>query len=208
MNTIIWDYNGTILDDVDLTYRIEQIMLKERGMRTYTMAEYKEMFCFPVIDYYHKMGYDFSTETYDEVAAEFTRLYDAGFHKCSVSVGFDKLVERSRHLGWRNIIVSAAREDKLQEQCRWFGIDGYFDAIVGTDDLYGGSKIERALVAMDEYDIDPKACLYIGDTDHDVDTAHAMGIANVILTSGGHQSRCVLEKKCANVVDSLEEINI
>lgn len=206
MKTIIWDYNGTILDDVDLTYQVEQVMLKERSMKTYTMTEYKDMFCFPVIEYYYKMGYTFIDETYDAVSDEFTRLYDAGFDQCRLADGFTTLIEKAIEMGYRNIIVSAAKQDKLQAQCKTLGIAKYFDVISGTDDLYGGSKIEKANAVMKAYAIDPSQCMYIGDTDHDMDTAEAMGIQHVILTAQGHQSRHILEKKCANVVDSLKEI--
>ena len=48
---LFWDFNGTILDDVHLTWQIETKMLQERHMRTYTLEEYKDMFCFPVINY-------------------------------------------------------------------------------------------------------------------------------------------------------------
>ena len=32
MKTIIWDYNGTIIDDVELCLNVEQFMLKELSL--------------------------------------------------------------------------------------------------------------------------------------------------------------------------------
>ncbi|MBR3202365.1 MAG: hypothetical protein IKF60_02130, partial [Solobacterium sp.] len=80
MKTIIWDYNGTIIDDVHLCLEVETFMLKERGMfSNYSLEDYRDLFCFPVIDYYKKLGYTFEKESYEQISVEFNTLYDYGF---------------------------------------------------------------------------------------------------------------------------------
>ena len=148
---LFWDFNGTILDDVHLTWQIETRMLQERHMRTYTLEEYKDMFCFPVINYYYRMGYTFENETYDDVSVEFNDAYARGFSS----------------KGYENIILSASQKDNLKQQCRELGIDQYFSYLLGTDNLYGGSKIDMAIAFMQKQKIDPTNCRFIGDTLHD-----------------------------------------
>ena len=71
MKTILWDYNGTIINDMELCLNVEKFMLRERGMfAEYTMEDYRDLFCFPVKDYYLKIGYTFENETYEEVSRE------------------------------------------------------------------------------------------------------------------------------------------
>ena len=49
---LIWDFNGTIIDDVDYCIEIENTMLRERNMDFIsTYEQYRRDFCFPVIDY-------------------------------------------------------------------------------------------------------------------------------------------------------------
>lgn len=208
MKTILWDYNGTILDDVKLSYDIEQKMLIKRGMHTFTLQEYKDMFCFPVIDYYYKMGYTFERETYDDISVEFHDAYEKGFDTCTLSDGFLTIIESSVKKGYRNVIISAANKFKLQEQCEKLCIKQYFDDILGTDDILGGSKIDLAKDYMKQSHTNPLECLFIGDTLHDAETAEAIHVENIILTSSGHQSRKVLEEGGYTVVDSLKEISL
>lgn len=208
MKTIFWDYNGTILDDVRLTYDIEQMMLTKRGMHTYTLAQYKDMFCFPVIDYYYKMGYTFEHETYDDISVEFHEAYEKGFDTCTLADGFLDVIEASVEHGYQNVIISAANKNKLIHQCEKLGIAKYFDKMFGTDDILGGSKIDLAKDYMVSSHTDPSMCMFIGDTLHDAETAEAMDVKDIILTSSGHQSRKVLEEGGYTVVDSLKEIHL
>ena len=68
INNIIFDWNGTLMDDTLFTMNIENEMLAKRGMNTLTLEKYKEWFDFPVINYYVKMGYDFTKEPYEKLS--------------------------------------------------------------------------------------------------------------------------------------------
>ena len=91
--TLIWDFNGTIIDDLDLCLGIENLMLKERNMKyPYTVEQYRDLFCFPVVNYYERIGYTFKNETYDQISKEFAARYSAGFASCHLMDGFlDKI---------------------------------------------------------------------------------------------------------------------
>ena len=52
---------------------------------------------------------------------------------------------------------------------------------------------------------DPARCLMVGDTDHDAETARAMGV-RCILYAGGHQTRARLEATGCAVIDRLEDL--
>lgn len=206
LKVVVWDFNGTIVDDVKMCYEIETRMLKERNMKTYTLEEYRDMFCFPVIEYYYKMGYTFEKETYADISIEFNALYDSLFPTVGVMDDFLETITSLKERGLQNVIISASRQDKLLEQCRALGITQYFTHILGTDNLLGSSKIDIARKFMKEEQIVPEECMYLGDSLHDVETAEAMGIHNIKLISRGHQSKKVLQKAFDSVYDSLREI--
>ena len=76
---IIWDWNGTILDDALVCKTIANIMLSERGIPTLPdMDACRAVFGFPIKSYYEKMGYRFGPqdESYEHVADEFIIWYD------------------------------------------------------------------------------------------------------------------------------------
>ena len=68
---IIWDWNGTLLDDAWLCVDIMDSMLKERSLGTLTLDRYQRLFEFPVIDYYRKLGFDFTKESFEKTGTEF-----------------------------------------------------------------------------------------------------------------------------------------
>ena len=207
--TIVWDYNGTIIDDIDLCLSVENMMMEKRGMHNIlTLEKYQELFCFPVINYYKKLGYTFENETYDEVSVEFHEMYDRGFPLVRLMEGFEELITKAVSRGYNNVILSAAPHEKLLQQCEDLGISRYFSEILGTDNLLGGSKIEMAKRWMGRSAVRPEDCLYIGDTVHDAETAAAIGIKNVVLLASGHQAPHILREYCRHVIMSLSEIDL
>ena len=203
---VVWDFNGTIVNDVELCYEIETKMLQERHMQTYTLEQYRDTFCFPVIEYYYKMGYTFEEESYEDISVEFNQLYDEGFPSLKVMDDFIETIESFQENGMENVIISASRQDKLLEQCQQLGISSYFTKILGTDNLLGSSKVEIAKQFMKEHHVLPGVCMFIGDSSQDVETATAMGIRNIHLVARGHQSKKVLCASFKDVHDALKEI--
>ena len=51
---IVWDWNGTLLDDRWLCIEAINIVLRSRGMPLVSNKNYRDVFCFPVIEYYEK----------------------------------------------------------------------------------------------------------------------------------------------------------
>lgn len=209
MKYIVWDFNGTIIDDASLCLSIENYMLKERNMKTdYSLAWYKDNFCFPVYDYYLKLGYTFTDETYDEMADEFNLLYNQRFHECKLHEGFIETIQKAIDKGYKNIILSASHKENLIRQVDSLGITQYFEELIGIDDYLAGSKTDHAKKWFAQNAIDPRDCILIGDSTHDADTAKALGIEKCYLVSFGHQSHKVLKDYGGLVVDSFEEIEL
>ena len=62
---IFWDWNGTLMDDVDFTHGCLNWMLESHGYpQRYDLAQYRELFRFPIEDYYRLAGFDFSRHPY------------------------------------------------------------------------------------------------------------------------------------------------
>ena len=61
--SIIWDWNGTLLNDAELALFSINVMLKKRLLPTLSLPEYKQVFNFPVKDYYLRIGFDFEKES-------------------------------------------------------------------------------------------------------------------------------------------------
>lgn len=207
---IIWDFNGTIIDDTATCLSIENKMLKDRGMKYgYTVEDYRNLFCFPIINYYKKLGYTFENESYQDISNEFHRDYAALFNDIPLMDGFLDKIHESMDKGYDNVIFSATEQNLLNKQVKDLGINHYFKALIGIDDNMAFSKIEHAKRWIEENNINSDECFYIGDTLHDLETVKALKINEYALVACGHQSFEVLEKEDHDhVFPTLKEVNL
>ncbi len=202
---IIWDWNGTLIDDVWLVVEIMNKMLKKRNLPGIDSKKYKEIFDFPVTKYYLKLGYDFSKESFEELTVEFISEYYARFNECKL---FDKVEEVLKEINDRGIgqsILSASKEDVLTEKIRYYGIDKYFCRILGLDNHYAESKVDRGKKWIAELNLNPQDVLLIGDTTHDYIVSKHIG-SDCLLIANGHYNYERLTKSGVDVVSSLKEI--
>jgi len=72
---VIWDWNGTLINDVCLVVEIMNKMLKKRNLPRIDSKIYREIFDFPVTKYYLTLGFDFSKELFEELTDEFISEY-------------------------------------------------------------------------------------------------------------------------------------
>ena len=193
LKLLIWDWNGTILDDADLCLTIENELLSERGMPTVTKTWYLDHFSFPIRRYYEMMGYRFDTESYETVSEIFMQRYRDRYPHCSLRKGITDVLQTAKTRGVTQTLLSVTWQDDLIEQARTLCAEQYFSEILGQTDILGTSKVDRAKAYIARMGIDPKNALFVGDTDHDAETAKAVGCACVLL-AGGHQSEYVLRR--------------
>ena len=202
---IIWDWNGTLIDDVWLVVEIMNKMLKKRNLPGIDSKKYREIFDFPVTRYYLKLGFDFSKESFEELTVEFISEYYARFNECKL---FDKVEEVLKEINDRGIgqsILSASKEDVLTEKIRHYGIDKYFCRILGLDNHYAESKVDRGKKWIAELNLNPQDVLLIGDTTHDYIVSKHIG-SDCLLIANGHYNYERLTKSGVDVVNSLKEI--
>ncbi|MBE6597305.1 MAG: HAD family hydrolase [Ruminococcaceae bacterium] len=182
---VIWDFNGTILDDVAIGIESINALLKRRGMKKISsVEEYRESFGFPIIKWYKDLGFDFEVEDYDAVANEWMSEYLSREKNAPLCRGALELMEHFYNKGVCQVIISAAEINMLKRQVEALKIDKYFNEIVGKSDIYASGKSE---IAQKWRARNPGDMLFIGDTDHDLETAKAIE-ADCVLVACGHQS--------------------
>lgn len=202
---IIWDWNGTLFDDIATGPAIINQMLAKRGKPPLrNLSHYREIFQFPVENYYREAGLDFSNETFESMAADYIALYPVVSRDCGLMEGAKETLDVFRQTGFRQNILSASEQGLLESQLVRLGVREYFSHIIGQGDGYAVGKTERGIRWMQEEGISPENCILIGDTDHDAQTAEKLGCRCVLL-SCGHQSRKRLEQTGVPVLDSLDD---
>jgi len=200
---IIWDWNGTLLDDVDWCISRINTMLKKRGLSALDAGTYRRIFGFPIIDYYRRAGFDFDKEPFEKLAVEYIELYHSEESNALLFQGAEEMLAAFQRQGIRQVILSASETGNLLSQMKPFGISAYFDEILGVSNILGGGKIEVGLEYIRR--ARPERAVFIGDTVHDKEVADALG-ADCVLIASGHQCREILTACGTPVVECLEDI--
>ena len=201
---IIWDWNGTLLDDVEAGLNSVNLMLNRRNLPPLTRSHYREIFGFPVRAFYQKAGFRLEDEDWDAMAREFHQNFLAS-DSIRLHDQAQMLLRHFQELGIGQAILSASEQSILDRMLRAFGIAPYFTRICGVDNLYGSSKLDLGRRLLGQIDIPPKDILFIGDTLHDAEVAHQLG-TDCLLISAGHQSH---ERLCSSpfpVLRGLDEL--
>ncbi len=183
---VIWDWNGTLLDDVHLSVEVICSLLETHGLAPITVEAYRAKFRFPVVQYYEDLGFDFVAKPFARMADLFIESYNAKVKRCQLFPGAPELIGELNSRGTRQSILSAARESDLTELVRHYGLDIHLDHVCGLSDHYAAGKVERGRLMLQESGINPQDCVLVGDTEHDAEVAYALGIAAVVLADG-HQ---------------------
>jgi len=201
---IIWDWNGTLLNDIKLCILKVNSMLSKRKLATIDSVEaYHNIFGFPIKDYYERAGFDFKKEKFEDLASEFIKIYHESDNDFELFPEVKDILNDIKKSGIKQIILSASEINNLLSQVELFDIQDYFDEILGISDIYAASK---TAVGKDYIErIKPKKALFIGDTIHDKEVADALGI-DCLLIAKGHHSKQTLINTGAKVIDSLKDI--
>ena len=202
---IIWDWNGTLINDVWLVVEIMNKMLKKRNLPEIDAKKYKEIFDFPVTKYYLKLGYDFSKESFEELTVEFIGEYYERFNECKLFAETEEVLRKIKDRGISQSILSASKEDVLIEKIKYYGIDKYFCRIMGLENHFAESKIEKGKKWIASLYLNPQEVLLIGDTVHDYVVSKHIG-SDCLLIANGHNSYKKLSKLDTKVLKRLEEI--
>ena len=182
---ILWDFNGTLLDDVGLGLECINLLLASRSLPPVPHRDaYRRHFRFPIRDYYASVGFDFSKDPYDVLAHEWIDLYRAREDTCPLYDGVVELLEYIRSVGTPQILFSATQREMLLGQTDGLGITHLFDEILGSTDIYAEGKVALGKAWMER--TRPARALLIGDTVHDAQAAAEMGIECLLVAQGHH----------------------
>ncbi|TVQ20410.1 MAG: HAD family hydrolase [Spirochaetaceae bacterium] len=200
---IIWDWNGTLLDDLWLALDVANRMLEHRGLPTMDQDRYREIFDFPVSEYYRRAGFDFDREPFESLADEFIAGYNARLRECRLHARVPRLLEAFEREGTAQSVLSASRQESLIDALAHYELTGYFGSIAGLADHFAVSKIDAGhrLLARSR----PQHPVLVGDTVHDFEVADALGV-DCILVGCGHHPMNRLRATGARVYESLDDL--
>jgi phosphoglycolate phosphatase len=185
---IIWDWNGTLLNDRWLCIESINQLLSDRRIQSLSEEKYLEIFGFPVRDYYERAGFDFSREDFKVPALQFIDLYDRKRKECELNDNALETLEHFKRTGLGQSLLSASGENVLKDMIAHFKLDNFFSHVTGLNNHYAVSKLELGINLLEKIGRPPGEIIMIGDTAHDTEVARELGV-DIILYDRGHFPR-------------------
>lgn len=203
---IIWDWNGTLLDDKWLCIESINTLLYARSLTSINEDKYDRIFRFPVKEYYRDAGFDFLQEPFEIPAMEFIRIYDRRKKECLLHKGATDILESFSQMGISQYLLSASETGMLNEMTNHFGITGYFKEVKGLDNHYAHGKSDLGKELMSSINASADSVVMIGDTCHDKEVADSLGVAAILCTHGHFPENRLIG--CGSVlINSLNDLN-
>lgn len=200
---ILWDWNGTIMDDVKIALDAVNHMLFQCQRPAITLEAYRRAMDTPIIHFYEQF-FDMEKVSFSWIAQEFNEYYGAHEGELFLHEGILEQLKEFQQRGSQQIILSSSATDIIRNYVQKYGILPYFSEILGADNLLSESKIERAVHYFQDHQMALDQAVLIGDTVHDFEVAQALGV-DCVLLARGHQDKESLVACGCPVYESIRE---
>lgn len=206
---MVWDWNGTLLDDVSACVMALNRILAQRGLERMSVEDYRSEFDFPVKNFYAKLGLELRQDAWRALASEYHDFYNFYSARTPLRTGAVDILNHLNSLGIEMSVLSACERNILEKMLKQRGLRSYFRRVSGLHNLYAESKIDIGKELISDFRAPSSSIVLVGDTTHDFEVARALN-CHCILVAGGHQSNnrlkecgCPLVAEPADIADLL-----
>ncbi|MEU3746049.1 MULTISPECIES: HAD family hydrolase [Streptomyces] len=202
---LVWDWNGTLLDDIGAVIGATNAAFAELGLESITLERYRELYTVPVPKFYERlMGRLPTDEEWTVMDGAFHRHYWQRAEACLLTAGAAELLAARQESGFTQSLLSLAPHTELIPLVRRHGIAERFVRMDGRVDASKDGKSGHMVRHLAALAVPADRVVVIGDAADDAVAAAHVG-AKAVLYTGGSHSRASLERVGAPVVDSLAE---
>ena len=186
MQHIIFDWSGTVVDDLPPVIEATNAVLNYAGRPSMDREEFRRKFRLPYTEFYAEQT---PHVPLPELEIEFRRAFAASTAPVTILPTSRSFLEQAQAEDRRMFVLSSAPKDAVEQQARDLGIHHFFEA------FHAGIVDKKHYIPnlLKTHQLDPATLLYVGDMVHDIETARHAGIFSVgVLT--GYDFREVLER--------------
>ena len=202
---VIWDWNGTLVDDARLCVNIVNGILSDSFIPKVSLEFYRDNFSFPVRSYYEKIGLPTEEASYREISGKFISEYRKLRRSCNLQENARAVIMGLAEAGIGQSILSAGKLSDLTTFVGEFGLSGQIDPVTGVSNIHAAGKKDISQAHLAQVGHDPSNVLLVGDTVHDEEVSIHLGIQCLLFT-GGHNSVKALEGCESDLIDDLRQV--
>lgn len=210
MAHVIWDWNGTLFDDLAIVVEAVNACLRSQGAPSIDAKTYRSRFVRPLNGFYEALlGRPVDDDFLLELDHVFQDAYWDGFDDADLNTEARQAIASVAAAGATQSIASMLWHDMLVPTVRGLGLEEYMLALDGNRGTVGETKDQHMVHHVERLrQMYPALCgrtmTVIGDIVDDAGAARAADV-RCVLYDGGSQLRNALEGQGVPVVDSLLE---
>jgi phosphoglycolate phosphatase-like HAD superfamily hydrolase len=202
---IVWDWNGTLLDDLHVVIEAVNRSMGLLGMDPIDEDAYRDHFTRPVRSFYDSLlGRVITDLEWDQLNQGFHDHYYTLVPAARLAPDATEALRAAEESGWGQSLLSMSPQPYLEWVVAAVGIGDHFELIDGLSRPTGGTKAEHLEAHLVTLALDPSRTVVIGDTPDDASAARHVGSA-VILYDGGSHHLPVLEELGVPIAHTLIE---
>ncbi len=199
IRNIIFDWSGTLVDDLPAVLKASNFVLVQAGKAEMSLEQFRAEFSLPFVRFYDRHTPHVPMEQLEEwFHAEFKRAQTS---VCELPHARDFL-EFCRAQKMRMFVLSSVHQDHFAVQC---GVTG-FDAFLEKPYTGVADKREKIHEILRQHRLDPAETLFIGDMEHDIETARHGGVQSCAVLTGYNTLEQLRAAKPDLIVEHLSEL--
>ena len=209
---IVFDWNSTLLDDVQAMHECTNVLLASEGHAPIAIDHFRDHYTIPFDQFYRGMGFD------DMQIEKLMSLENSAFHdhyeplvqSAGLREGASEILNHARDAGVQSLILSNHLVDPIRTQLRRLEIDklftevlAYADRTTQFRDMTKGERLRRYIAGQDMHDHDT---MIVGDSVEEIHIARDQGLISVAITGGCVSERRLRAEDPDYVIHTLHEL--
>jgi len=196
IKNIIFDWSGTLSNDLVPVYKSLMEVFKELGIKKMTLNEFQDNFSLPYVKFFN---------SYVKVSKEkIDRLFLNHFSGDDVKLfpNVKNTLDFLKNKNVKMVILSSHPQSKIEMEIKDYKLNRYFDEVVG------GINDKRKIIIdlIERNNFKPKETIYVGDMVHDIMAGKEAHIKTVAITWGYNSKQRLLSANPDYTIDKIGEI--
>src|SRR4051794_6317741 len=206
---IVWDWNGTLFDDIDAVVEATNEVFASYGLPPMDQAYFRSVYSRPIWASYERiLGRALEDGEWERLDAAFHDSYHRLMERCRLAADARAAIDALAGDGHTQSVLSMWRHDRLSVAVRELGLGLVFRRVDGLlAEEAGGEKAEFLVRHLAALDLQAADVVMIGDSVDDAAAARHVG-ARAVLYTGGLQSRADLDRFGVPVVERLSDVTV
>jgi len=177
IRNVIFDWSGTLVDDLPAVWEATNYVFKQAELPEITLETFRAEFCLPFEQFYNKFAPNVPMPQLEV-------WFHSHFKKCQDSVAplphAREFLEFCRAMSFRTFVLSSVHPDHFRVQAEATGFAEFIEEpFIGVWD-----KREKIHAILEKHKLDPSETLFIGDMQHDIETAHHGKVKSCAVLTG------------------------